>query len=130
MRTPRPSRNDSGSGYSCKHTRAAGAAALGGSRRAGAACVAFFFMENRSCHAWKPRADGERLGLIGAAASMEAGHRRSMLEARPFAVRTAALAHGLGKASTLRSRNVWFNKGLTTSLWSIVNRSRSTSREN
>eukprot|EP01046_Picozoa_sp_COSAG06_P010268 COSAG06_NODE_558_length_14321_cov_34.427225_2_plen_113_part_00 len=52
-------------------------------------------MENRSCHVWKPRADGERLGLIGAAASMEAGHRRSMLEARPFAVRTAALAHDL-----------------------------------
>ena len=52
-------------------------------------------MENRPCRAWKPRADGERLGLIGAAASMEAGHRRSMLEARPFAVRTAALAHGL-----------------------------------
>eukprot|EP01046_Picozoa_sp_COSAG06_P088046 COSAG06_NODE_34493_length_473_cov_17.943850_1_plen_121_part_01 len=95
MRTPRPSRNDSGSGYSCKHTRAAGAAALGGSRRTGAACVAFFFMENRSCRAWKPRADGERLGLIGAAASMEAGQRRSMLEARPFAVRTTALAHGL-----------------------------------
>ena len=39
--------------------------------------------------------DGERLGLIGAVASMEAGHRHSMLEARPFAVRTAALAHGL-----------------------------------
>jgi hypothetical protein len=52
-------------------------------------------MENRSCRAWKPRADGERLGLIGAAAGMEAGHRRSMLEARPFAVRTAALAHDL-----------------------------------
>jgi hypothetical protein len=55
----------------------------------------FHRMENRPCRAWKPRADGERLGLIGAAASMEAGHRRSMLEARPFAVRTAALAHGL-----------------------------------
>jgi hypothetical protein len=73
--------------YSCKHTRAA-AAALGGSRRTGAACVASSFMENRSCRACTPRADGERLGLIGAAAGMEAGHRRSMLEARPFAVRT------------------------------------------
>ena len=61
--------------------------------RRGVCC--FHRMENRPCRAWKPRADGERLGLIGAAASMEAGHRRSMLEARPFAVRTAALAHGL-----------------------------------
>jgi hypothetical protein len=39
--------------------------------------------------------DGERLGLIGAARSMEAGPRRSRLEARPFAVRIAALAHDL-----------------------------------
>jgi hypothetical protein len=41
VRTPRPSSNNSGSGYSCKHTRAAAAAALGGSRCAGAARVAF-----------------------------------------------------------------------------------------
>jgi hypothetical protein len=41
VRTPRPSSNNSGSGYSRKHTRAAAAAALGGSRCTGAACVAF-----------------------------------------------------------------------------------------
>ena len=67
---------------------------MGGSRRTGVACV-FTHPRESTMPDLEAFVDGERLGLIGAARSMEAGPRRSRLEARPFAVRIAALAHDL-----------------------------------
>ena len=58
---------------------------MGGSRRTGAACV-FTHPRESTMPDLEAFVDGERLGLIGAARSMEAGPRRSRLEARPFAV--------------------------------------------